>query len=283
MQLRGLRTHLTCWGPVPSATQPAVFLLHGFLDTGATFQFLVDALQRDLPLIALDWRGFGRSEWPQDGYWFPDYIADLDALLEVFSPDQPARLVGHSMGGNIAGLYAGIRPERVRCFVNLEGFGLKRAPPSRAPQHLRRWLEELRETARLPTYESFEHLAERIRYRYPRVLPERALHIAHGWARREADGRIHLLVDPRHSRRSGTPYRREEAEACWSQIKAPTLMVFGDLSEFAPALGADGTDEYFRALIPDLLVKHLPGTGHMMHLECPEVLAPLIEHFIQAH
>lgn len=283
MRLRGLRTHLTFWGPPPSGSQVPIFLLHGFLDTGDTFQFLADAFEADLSLIAPDWRGFGRSAWPQDGYWFPDYIADLDALLEVYSPDRPARLVGHSMGGNIASLYAGIRPERVRSLVNLEGFGLPRTSPEHTASHVRRWLEHVRETPSLPTYDSFGQLAERIRCRYPRVPPGRALRIARSWGRRQADGRIHLRVDPRHKRINAVPYRRDEAEACWSKIKAPMLMIFSELSEFAQQLGPDGTDEHFRALIPGLMTRHLPGTGHMMHLECPEVLAPLIERFFREH
>ena len=122
-RIRGLDLKIARWGP--ESASPVV-LLHGWQDTSATFQFVIDAFERDWPLAALDWRGFGGSEWPRDGYWFPDYFADLDALLECLSPDLPARLVGHSMGGNIACQYAGVRPERVRCLVSLEGFGMER-------------------------------------------------------------------------------------------------------------------------------------------------------------
>ena len=108
---RGLRQHVTRWtGEDPEP----LMLLHGWMDTGDTFQFLVDAMPTRHTFVAPDWRGFGRSEWPADGYWFPDYYGDLDALLDRFSPDAPVTLIGHSMGGNIATLYAGIRPERVR-------------------------------------------------------------------------------------------------------------------------------------------------------------------------
>jgi pimeloyl-ACP methyl ester carboxylesterase len=283
VRLRGLQTHLTCWGPQASAVSPPVFLLHGFLDTGDTFQFLVDAMEQDLPLIALDWRGFGRSEWPADGYWFPDYLADLDALLEIYSPDLPARLIGHSMGGNVAGLYAGTRPERVRSVVNLEGFGLPRTRPEKAPKRMRDWLAQLRSVPELPTYDCFEQLAGRIRHRYPRVPDDRALFIAHSWARREDDGRVHLLGDPRHKHLNPVLYRRDEAECFWRQVRAPMLMVFGELSEFAKGLGEDATEAYFKALITGIRTETVPGTGHMMHLECPQVLAPLIEQFLAEH
>ena len=283
VRLRGLQTHLTCWGPVPTAATPPVFLLHGFLDTSDTFQFLVDAFVADWPLIALDWRGFGRSEWPQDGYWFPDYIADLDALLDQFSPDVPVRIVGHSMGGNVASLYAGTRPERVRSLVNLEGFGLPRVPVERAPQQMAKWLEQSRSIPVLRTFDSYEQLSEVIRHRYPRVAPERALFIARSWGRLQSDGRVHLVGDSRHKRVNPVLYRRDEAEAFWRQITAPVLMLFGEQSEFARHLGDDGTEQAFLAMIRDIRTISLAGTGHMMHLECPEIVAPLIEQFLHDH
>ena len=91
------RIHLRRWGPAPSAMRRPVVLLHGCQDTGDTFQFLVDEFERDWPLAALDWRGFGRSDWAPDGYWFPEYLADLDALLELlsFEPAGPAHRPQH--------------------------------------------------------------------------------------------------------------------------------------------------------------------------------------------
>src|SRR5262245_53533940 len=104
--LRGLRFQLYEW----QGSHPPLILLHGWGDSGATYQFLVDHLQCERKCLAVDLRGFGRTQWPQEGYWFPDYLADLDALLEQVSPNEAVDLVGHSMGGNIAMLYAGIRP-----------------------------------------------------------------------------------------------------------------------------------------------------------------------------
>ena len=132
--VRGLAHHVTRWGP---ESDDPVVLLHGWADTADTFQFLVDALEGDWPLVAFDWRGFGRSAWSGTDYWFPDYFADLDFLLDTLCPAGPARLVGHSMGGNIALLYAGIRPERVRSVVSLEGFGLPRSDAEDAPGRYR--------------------------------------------------------------------------------------------------------------------------------------------------
>jgi pimeloyl-ACP methyl ester carboxylesterase len=124
--VRGVEYRVSEWG---DADQPLLVLLHGWNDTGSSFQFLVDELKGDWFVIAPDWRGFGESRCRAESYWFPDYIADLDVLLGIYSPKQAARLVGHSMGANVAGLYAGIMPERVAAFVNMEGFGLPESDP----------------------------------------------------------------------------------------------------------------------------------------------------------
>ena len=53
-------------------------------------------------------------------------------MIAVFSPNQPVNLLGHSMGGNIASLYAGVRPDRVATLINVEGFGLPDSDPERS-------------------------------------------------------------------------------------------------------------------------------------------------------
>ena len=47
-QVRGLRLHLSVWGELAKATpeQPLVVLMHGWMDCGPSFQFMVDALRR---------------------------------------------------------------------------------------------------------------------------------------------------------------------------------------------------------------------------------------------
>ena len=124
--IRNLRYHVLTWGDPAPGKVPLV-MVHGWMDVAASYQFVVDALRDDHYVIAPDWRGYGLTEVPHgDNYWFPDYLADLDFLLDHFSPETPVNLVGHSMGGNIAMLYAGSRPQRIRKLVNLEGFGRPR-------------------------------------------------------------------------------------------------------------------------------------------------------------
>src|SRR5688500_14643564 len=106
IDVRGLRYHVRVW---QAEGAPAMVLLHGWMDVSASFQFMVDALRADWQVYAPDWRGYGLTEWEKaDSYWFPDYIADLDVLLEHLLPGQAVNLVGHSLGGNVATLYAGV-------------------------------------------------------------------------------------------------------------------------------------------------------------------------------
>jgi pimeloyl-ACP methyl ester carboxylesterase len=275
--------HLTRWGPEPSALQPPLFLLHGWLDAGETFQFIVDAFRNDWPVIAPDWRGFGRSEWPQEGYGFPDYLGDFDALMSEISPAAPARIAGHSMGGNIANLYAGLRPERVRCVINLEGLGLPRTSPQDAPKRMRKWLDQIKSPALEKTYNSFEQLASVIQFRYPRFSPAAAEFVARVWGVPEENDRVRLAADPRHHWVNPILYKREDAEATWREIRAPQLLVLGEESDYLTRLGADGTMEALRTAHPGAEVVSIAGAGHMLHIERPEAVAPVIEAFLDAH
>ncbi len=274
----GLRHHARIWG---DAGAPPLFLLHGWMDVSASFQWVVDALQRDWRVIAPDWRGFGLSGWSAGGYWFPDYYADLDALLAIHSPHQPAQLVGHSMGGVIACTYAGIRPERVSRVVSLEGFGLARTNPADAPGRYRRWLDELDAEPRFRVYGTFDALAARLRRDNPRLTDAKAQFIARAWAHATAPDRIEMLSDPRHKRANPVLFRIEELVACWREVAAPVLWVFARDSEGTGYLKdtpeqlaerKNAFRNYREAWIDD--------AGHMMHHDQPGAVARLVEDFL---
>lgn len=279
LTIRGLKGHVCLWGP---ADAPKLFLLHGWMDCSASFQFLVDAFSRDWRVIAPDWRGFGRSEWLNHPYWFPDYLADLDRLLDHYSPDEPARLVGHSMGANVAMIYAGVRPERVRALVNLEGFGLPSAGPGEAPARYARWLAELGEPQRFRDYASFDALAERLCASNARLAPERARFLAQHWGKSLPDGRVTLRSDPAHKRVNPVLYRLEEAEACWRNVAAPVLWVEGAESESLQRLRRDrpSYDARLRCFAT-LRVHTVPDAGHMLHHDQPHALARIVEDFLR--
>jgi pimeloyl-ACP methyl ester carboxylesterase len=253
--------------------------LHGWGDTGAGFQFLADELGGDWYVVAPDWRGFGRSSANVGTYWYPDYIADLHELLESYSPGAPAAILGHSMGGNVAGLYAGTFPDRVEAFINVEGFGLEDADPAGAPGRYRHWIERQRGQEAFSDYASFEVLAAKLLARNPGMGMDRARFVAECWAV-ERDGRVVLRADPRHRLPNPVLYRRAEAEACWRSVAAPVLMVAGEDSSFLghghPQDGAFDFDLPF----PNASSVLIPGAGHMLHFEAPEALARHSRDFI---
>lgn len=282
VQLRGLEIHLRRWGPAPAPRSPPLYCLHGWMDSGDTFQFLVDEMSTERPVVAIDWRGFGRSARPAGDYAFSDYVADLDALLQLFSPAAPALLLGHSMGGNVACLYAGARPERVRGVVSLEGFGLAPTAPAQAPQRMRQWLDEIRSEPAFNTYDSFDQLTAAIARRHPRIGAARARFLASVWACAGDDGRVHLHGDPRHRRVFPTLYRRDESEAFWRAIDAPLLALAGRESTYLRPPGAPGLLEDFLGCVPRSTLHWIEDAGHLLHLERPEAVAAVVESFVDS-
>jgi pimeloyl-ACP methyl ester carboxylesterase len=278
--IRGLRYHVRTWG---DPQHPPLFLLHGWMDVSASFQFLVDCFHNEGYVIAPDWRGFGRTEWARDGYWFPDYYADLDALLERYAPHSPVNLVGHSMGGVVACTYAGIRPERVAKVVSLEGFGLARARPERAPGRYRKWLEQLREPPDLRSYRSFAEVAARLQRNNPRLNDEMADFLARHWAKERASGEVILASDPRHKLVNPYLFRLDEILACWREVSAPVLWVFARESKGTGYLKDTPAQLAERkGAFRDLREAWLDECGHMMHHDQPQRLAQLIESFLNA-
>jgi len=264
------------WG---DPSDPLIVFLHGWGDSGATFQFVVDELASRWHVIAPDWRGFGQTPCRAPGYWFPDYLADLDDLLLKYSPSAPVRLVGHSMGGNVGGLYAGVMPERVRAFVNIEGFGLADTSPDEAPARYREWLQRSRQVPGFTRFASMEALARRIAGRSPRMSPAQARFVADAWAIEGPDGPV-LRADPAHKLPNAVLYRRAEAEACWRSVTAPVLLVAGADSAVLDAVGARPSDGSLPLPFPDSRTLIIEECGHMVHFEAPALLAAAIEEFL---
>ena len=80
--IRNQRYHVRIWGEPGPGKVPLV-MVHGWMDVSASYQFVVDAFRSDHYVIAPDWRGYGLTETPvTDNYWFPDYLADLDFLID---------------------------------------------------------------------------------------------------------------------------------------------------------------------------------------------------------
>ncbi len=269
-RIRGVDYHVTEWG---TSQSPLLMFLHGWGDAGSTFQFVVDEFKKDRFVIAPDWRGFGKSTVEAESYWFPDYLADLDAILEIYSADRPVPLVGHSMGANAASLYAGVMPERVAALVNIEGFGLSDSDPGEAPGRYRQWIEAGRSQPAYSSYASLSELAGRITRRSAALSEDRALFVADKWAEARSDGVIHIKADRAHKLPNAVLYRRQEAIACWKNVTAPVLIV-------------TGSDTEFESETASLTFNHsdsaeIAGAGHMVHFDQPAALADSIEGFLK--
>ena len=284
--LRGLRYHLLQWGEASLVTpkRPPLVMLHGWMDVAASFQFVVDALPTDRLVLALDWRGFGLTQASgADAYWFPDYVGDLDAALDALAPGQAVDLLGHSMGGNVVMTYAGVRPERVRRLVNLEGFGMPRTEARQAPKRLSNWLDELKHPMELMTYDSVAAVARRLRKTNPLLSEQRAAWLAPHWSRERADGQWEILGDAAHKRTNPVLYQVPEVLECWKLIRAPLLWVEGDRTDTSRWWGTRYTKNEFHqrlSVVPQVEKHVLSPAGHMLHHDQPEALAMHLEAFL---
>lgn len=289
--IRNLKYHVLHWGAARSDLPPLV-LMHGWMDVAASYQFVVDAFSdaflHGRTVIAADWRGFGLTECPgHDNYWFPDYLADLDFLLDHYAGDRPVDLVGHSMGGNVVMLYAGSRPERIRRLINLEGFGMPATKPSQAAGRYAKWMDELKSLHRgemaLKTYDNVDGVAGRLMKTNPRLGADKAQWLAQHWARPNAQGQWEILGDAAHKVINAQLYRVDEVLEIYQRISAPVLAVEASENQMAQWWQGKYTlAEYHERLksVPQLRQALIEDAGHMLHHDQPAQLARLIEDFL---
>ena len=285
--LRGLDAQVLTWGD-PAA--PKLFLLHGWMDVAASFQFLVDAFAGEWYVIAPDLRGYGKSAWQPQGYWYADYIADLEALLQAFAPGETVNLAGHSLGGNVVLHYAGVRPARARTVISLDGFGIRAEDSGQAPVKIAKWLDALAAPQGFATYASFGAVADRLQKNNRRLSRDKALFLAAHWAEAGADGRVRLASDPRHKLPFPSVYRIDETYAVWRNITAPTLWIAAAESNIPKWLddhpeGEGATDSFAGirrrfAHIPHGRMVTIENAGHMLHHDQPEAVAAAVESFL---
>ena len=272
------RIALTRWGPPSSAP---ILLLHGWMDCGAAWQLLVDQLPEEWPLLAIDWPGYGRSARHAAHYWYPEHLAELDWLLGEISPQHPARLIGHSMGGSVASMYAGIRPERVAWLVNMEGLGMPALAHAELPALIAGWLDALHRPPVARRYPDLEELATALRRSNPNLPMANARFLAGAWTR-PVDGGFEMLADPRQQLRTPIRYARADVEACWARSRAPQLLLCGAQSaHLQRVLGADEPSRMHQ-IMPALVTESIAAAGHLLPYEQPEAVARAIVRFAAA-
>jgi pimeloyl-ACP methyl ester carboxylesterase len=270
----GRRLHVRLWGE--AGGRPLV-LVHGAMDSSITFQFLVDALDGGWFVIAPDLRGYGESE-RAPSYAFADYLLDLEAVLDHFTPGQAVPLVGHSLGGNVVSVYAGVRPERASHVVSLDGFGLPDRDPGEAPDHLARWLDRWKKPPAERLLPSFAELAARLRQTNPRLDPARAAFLARHLGEQRPGG-VAWRFDPRHRLPFTTMFREAEWRACLERTTAPALWI-GSGQVVPAALARRPGEIERRAGAARALFRRIPDTGHNLHHDAPEAVAALLTAFL---
>jgi len=263
----GLRICLSEWG---DPNNPTVILLHGYLDQGAAWADVAEALvARGLHVIAPDHRGHGRSEHvPTGGYYhFPDYLRDLDAWTADLTP---FALVGHSMGGTVACMFAGVRPERVRSLILVEGTGPHSVNDDDAPRQL---LTHLKHVARVRPHgpmPDVEAAADRLRRFNTALRPALARALAERATEPHPDGGLRWRWDPLHRTRAATPFNLARFLCFLARVQAPTTTIVGTKSPFNPDLH----DARLAAL--PMVTEHTLDCGHNPHFDQPDALAALI-------
>lgn len=254
--------------------QPMVVLIHGFMDAAATWERVGVALARaGYRVAAPDMRGFGEgARVPKGGYYhFADYVFDVADIVEALSPNEPVLLVGHSMGGTVATLFAGTFPERVTRLANLEGLG----PPDNdfdvAPVRMRSWIDQVRRSRRQRggkvTF-SREDALVRLAANHPNVPRSTLEELLPALTTDEGDGRVSWHFDALHRTTSPQPFYAKQLMAFARRITAPTLFVSGGPSGFHPP----DEDERLASFASHRRIE-LADAGHMMHWTRPDALA----------
>ena len=234
------------------------------MDAAATWDLVAPLLAaRGHHVVAMDMRGFGDGARIASGgyYHFADYIFDVADLVDAVLGNASLHVVGHSMGGTIATMFAGTFPERVSKLALLEGLGPPDNTPDAAPDRMRTWIEGVRKTKGIPPKplaneeDAFKRLALNHRTVPPELLRTRV-----PWLTVRDEHGLRWKSDPLHRTISPVPFFASIYKAFASRITCPVLAVSGGSEGFHPA------DEAERlAAFRSLALVEFPGAGHMVH------------------
>lgn len=254
-----------------------IVLLHGFLDAAGSWDLVAPRLvEEGYEVWAIDLRGHGEGHRidPHDYYHFPDYLLDVDGLLAAHRElTSPFVLVGHSMGGMVATLFAGAFPERVSHLVNIEGVGPPETDAETTPERMRGFLEGVRSIREKPAAAPLPRadMLRRLELAHPKLDPTLlASRLPHLTAE-DADGRLVWRYDPLHRTRGPFPFRVSMFRRFAERITAPVLYVTGGTNGFR----VTGEDERL-ACFGSLHRVDFEEAGHMVHWTRPTELAAAI-------
>ena len=270
-----------------SQNSPKILALHGWLDNAASFIPIAEYLP-NYEILAIDFPGHGHSDWRAGKLWYHlvDYLEDLALLVKHLSDLSESwrrfHLLGHSLGGVVAGLWAAAMPETLLSLSNIEGLGPLADTRGENSQRLRRALNSLNklEDKQLRVFESIEQatLARAksggIETELAQILVSRSLEkisdSADGWR---------WSTDPRLMHISPNRYSEAQILELLADIQAPLLFIHGDpLPEF---IDKNVMDKRIAAAKPKKIVC-IKGHHHL-HMQHPQQTAQVINDHISCY
>jgi pimeloyl-ACP methyl ester carboxylesterase len=262
-----LKLHFWDWG---DNGKPNLILVHGSRDHARSWDRIAQAFCREFRVVAPDLRGHGDSSWaPGAIYSIPEFVLDLSALVDIVGRP-PVYLIGHSLGGAVVLIHAGIYPERVKKLVSIEGFGPppEKLVPRSAPERLRKWIENIRdfETRVTRRYPNLDAAVARMKEANPYLTDETARHLTLLGSNWNPDGTLIWKFD--NYVRAVSPYgfNMEDAQELWKLISCPCLL-FRGLESWA----GDPEKACNIQAIPRYKLISVPKAGHWVHHDQPEL------------
>ena len=271
-----LRLHYVDWG---NADAPALLLVHGIHDHCRTWDDLVPALAPHFHVVAPDLRGHGDSEWVKGAaYNYLDYLYDLHQLVQQ-AELAPVTLVGHSMGGSIATLFAGVYPELVARLVGIEGIGNWHAfqPPQPVHERVRAWVDGTRAlAARQPKrYPSLDAAYHRMQHANPQLEDTQALHLTVHGSNQNEDGTFSWKYDNYTHNFTPGGFTAAETMALWQRIHCPVLLINAD-GGLEHRIGQDDTARHFA----DVTLVEIEDAGHWTYHDQREAVLAQLTRFL---
>ncbi|HEX5739410.1 MAG TPA: alpha/beta hydrolase [Hydrogenophaga sp.] len=266
----GLRLHVTQWG---APTARPVVMLHGIRGYAETFAGIATALQPDCRVIAFDQRGRGTSDWdPLHNYYTDAYVSDLAAVVNALGLDR-FDLLGHSMGGINAIVYAARFPERVnRLLVEDAGPGAFEASPGA--------IRIRRELATTPShFATWDGARDFMRLLRPSVTEEAREQRLQSMLRPAEGGGFTWQYDHvgiASTRLNPDPARTVDLRPSVEALVCDTLVVRGEKSDY---LRHEMVEDMQR-LNPRIRSTVVPDAGHYIHDDQPALFNRLVHDFL---